>query len=252
MARYQAILAYDGTDFFGYQRQRQGRTVQGVLEEALHALGWAGRTVLAAGRTDRGVHAAGQVIAFDLDWDHHPADLQAALNAGLPADMSIRTLRIARPEFHPRYDARARCYVYQILEQPVRDPLRERYAWRVWPVLDRRGLDQATARLIGRHDFAAFGKPMKPTGGTWRTIREARWQMDGDLLQFRVVADAFLHRMVRRIVHLLVVIGHGRFEPDVIAEYLQNASERTAQGLAPPHGLILTEVTYGKDILSEG
>ena len=143
MARYQVILVYDGTEFFGFQRQARERTVQGIVEDALRQIGWHGRTILAAGRTDTGVHASGQVIAFDLDWAHSTDDLRNGLNANLPADVAVHQVILGRPDFHPRYDAIARRYRYQIYCQSHRDPLRERYAWRVWPALRCEELQQA-------------------------------------------------------------------------------------------------------------
>ena len=136
MARYQVILAYDGTFFKGYQRQAQARTVQAVVETALRQLGWRGRTVLSAGRTDTGVHASGQVIAFDLEWAHPAEELLRALNANLPEDVAAREIHEADLEFHPRYWAVSRRYRYRLFCQETRDPLRERYAWRVWPPVE--------------------------------------------------------------------------------------------------------------------
>lgn len=136
MARYQVTLKYDGTAFFGMQRQATTRTVQGEVEKSLKKIGWAGSSILAAGRTDAGVHASGQVIAFDFEWRHTSDDLRNALNATLPEDVAAGRVQTARDDFHPRYDALARTYRYQIFCQPVRDPLKERYAWRVWPQPD--------------------------------------------------------------------------------------------------------------------
>ncbi len=114
MARYQVILAYDGTHFVGFQRQGRSRTVQGVVEAALRQLGWQGRAILSAGRTDTGVHAAGQVIAFDLDWTHPEKELGRAINANLPQDVAVRSVAPASPDFHPRFDATARRYRYHL------------------------------------------------------------------------------------------------------------------------------------------
>ena len=155
MARYKGKLVYDGTGFSGYQRQRNTRTVQGVVEGALSQLSWQGHSILAAGRTDTGVHAKGQVMAFDLDWSHSTDELLRALNAHLPADVSLMSLETVGPEFHPRFDALYRRYQYRIFSQPVRDPLQERYAWRVWPPLDLSRLQQAADHLVG--DAAAGG-----------------------------------------------------------------------------------------------
>src|SRR5512142_2164625 len=131
MARYQLTLAYDGTDFFGSQRQAKKRTVQGELEKALTKLGWTGRSVLMSGRTDTGVHATGQVASCDLDWLHSDDELVRALNATLPDDMAVQKVCMITADFHPRFDAISRCYRYRLFCQPVRDPLRERFAWRI-------------------------------------------------------------------------------------------------------------------------
>ena len=126
MERYQVILAYDGSHFKGFQRQPNHRSVQGVVETALRKLGWQGNSILAAGRTDTGVHATGQVIAFELEWSHPVQDLQAALNSHLPSDVVARHIRQVCPSFHPRYDASWRRYIYRIYCQPVREPKSDR------------------------------------------------------------------------------------------------------------------------------
>ena len=153
MARYQVILAYDGTEFVGFQRQAQGkksRTVQAAIETALRQIGWQGRAILAAGRTDTGVHAAGQVVAFDLDWSHGEQALLAALNANLPPDVAAQAAFERRADFHPRYDALSRSYRYSIFCRPLRDPLRERYAWRVWPAPELERLQASAMNWLVR------------------------------------------------------------------------------------------------------
>jgi len=245
MARYKVILIYDGTAFHGMQRQASDRTVQGEVEGALRKIGWQGNSLTAAGRTDQGVHASGQVIAFDLDWRHSHLDLQNALNAALPADVSVKNVETAAEGFHPRYDAAARIYRYQIFCQPQRDPLRERYAWRVWPALDFDQLKKAASQLPGSHDFAAFGRPLKPNGPTTRNVFSAEWVREGqDALAFVVSANAFLYHMVRRMVLIQVEIGQGRYPVEVITEYLTGQRHGMIQGLAPPQGLHLEQVLY--------
>src|SRR5512138_103683 len=155
MARYQLTLAYDGTDFFGSQRQVKRRTVQGELEKALCKLGWTGRSILMSGRTDTGVHATGQVAACDLDWSHSDEDLVRALNAALPADVAVHQARIVHAEFHPRFDALSRRYRYRLFCQSLRDPLRERFAWRVGPSIDGEALAEAANLFLGTYDFSA-------------------------------------------------------------------------------------------------
>ena len=244
MARYQVNLVYDGTLFGGFQRQAQGRTVQGEVENALRQLGWQGTSLLAAGRTDRGVHACGQVIAFDFEWSHTDGALQNALNACLPPDVAVHQVRLASDDFHPRYAARARRYCYRILLSPVRDPLRERYAWRVWPALDLNCLEQAASLLIGTHDFAAFGTPAQVGRSTIRHIYRASWWDKGGELFFEVTGNAFLYRMVRRLVGIQVYIAQGKLSLQALSDYLGQPDERRVLILAPPQGLTLMEVYY--------
>jgi tRNA pseudouridine38-40 synthase len=252
MARYQVILAYDGTDFFGFQRQASGpkeRTVQAVVETALRQLGWQGKTVLASGRTDTGVHASGQVIAFDLDWAHPTEALRAAINAHLPEDVAVQKVTPVADDFHPRYAAQARRYCYRLFCQPVRHPLRERYAWRVWPPVDFDRLQAAAVCLHGTHDFAAFGTPPRAGGSTIRTVTRAEWiTASPDELIFEITANAFLFRMVRRLTGFQVAIGQGLIEPQAIQECLESGSKALVQYLAPPVGLTLVEVIYRDDL----
>lgn len=247
MAHYQVIIAYDGTDFCGFQRQANDcRTVQGVVEVALRRIGWRGQSILAAGRTDTGVHASGQVVAFDLDWVHPLAALQAALNANLPPDVAVQAASETPADFHPRYDAVERCYRYRCFCQPVRHPLRERYAWRVWPAVDVERLQQAAACLVGTHDFGAFGTPPRAAGTTIRRVSRAIWWQESDALVFEIRADAFLYHMVRRLVGFQVAIGQGLFLPENLAELLENRTHLLVQRMAPPQGLCLVEVLYAK------
>ena len=250
MARYQLTLSYDGTDFFGSQRQAKRRTVQGELENALHTLGWSGRSILISGRTDTGVHATGQVAAFDLDWSHADSDLVRALNASLPADVAVRDAHVVDAKFHPRFDATSRRYRYKLFCQPLRDPIRERFAWRVSSGLDENVLVSSAKIFPGTHDFSAFGSPTTPNGTTVRTVIGSEWtQVEEDEWHYEVRADAFLYRMVRRLVFVQVALAQGKVSAEKIACSLAEqapAGERSEipAGLAPAHGLTLVEVTY--------
>ena len=246
MAHYQIILAYDGTDFFGFQRQGSTRTVQAELEKALRSLQWTGGAILSAGRTDAGVHASGQVIAFDLDWRHAPEALGRALNAALPSDVAVQSVQVAAPEFHPRYDALARTYQYQVYCSPDRNPLKERFAWRVWPEVDLGMLQAAAGLLRGVHDFAAFGAPTSLGGSTTRQVFAAGWRAQAGGLQFEVTANAFLYHMVRRLVFLQVLAGQGRVSLAQLKAAVEQAQPQTP-GLAPPQGLALVRVQYGSE-----
>lgn len=245
MARYQVILAYDGCGFTGSQRQANSRTVQGEFEKALRKLGWSDKSAIMAGRTDTGVHATGQVAAFDFEWAHTEEKLLKALNADLPPDLAIKSLRPASADFHPRFDAVSRTYRYRLFCAPIRDPLRERYAWRVWPPLDGKALKQNAGIFLGTHDFAAFGSPTTPKGTTVRTVTKTEWRKmpDGEW-QFEVRADAFLYRMVRRLVFAQVSLARGRSSVEKAQHALQKQGNLLA-GLAPSNGLTLIEVNYG-------
>ena len=252
MARYQLTLAYDGTDFFGSQRQVNRRTAQGEFEKALLKLGWTGHSALMSGRTDTGVHATGQVASFDLDWSHTDEELVKALNTTLPTDMAVQKVCMVNADFHPRFDAISRCYRYRLFSQPVRNPIRERFAWRVTSEMNRELLAETARLFLGTHDFAAFGSPTTPTGSTVRTVKNASWTQARDAndeWHFEVRADAFLYRMVRRLVFVQVAVAQGKVSSEAIANALAKpvpagARSEIPAGLAPAHGLTLVEVTY--------
>lgn len=248
MARYQAVLEYDGTDFLGFQRQAEGtRTVQGEVEAALGRIGGASSPVLAAGRTDTGVHASGQVIAFDLNWRHGAPDLLRALNANLPPDAAVKSVAQCAADFHPRYRARARRYRYTIYNAPVRSPLAARTTWHVWPpVLNLTALQAASECLLGQHDFATFGSDPDEGMNTIRTITVAEWAAEPDAgwLRFTVQAEAFLYRMVRSLVGALKQVGAGELDVVEFEELLRARNRALCPPLAPPQGLCLTDVIY--------
>jgi tRNA pseudouridine38-40 synthase len=262
MERYQIILAYDGSHYKGFQRQANARSVQAVVEDALRKVGWIGKSLLAAGRTDTGVHATGQVIAFELDWGHDPQDLQTALNALLPSDVVAREVSRVCPSFHPRYDASWRKYLYRLYCQPVRQPLLEPYAWRVWPAVELNCLRESAKLLIGTHDFGAFGSAPQEGGNTVRVVFRADWTQESPYLIFEIAAQAFLYHMVRRIVYMQVMIAQGRLTMSDLQQALdrgtdtrfqvgqvQNPAYRLVHGLAPAQGLILAEVNYPPEAL---
>jgi tRNA pseudouridine38-40 synthase len=223
-------------------------------------LGWQGQKLLAAGRTDAGVHASGQVVAFDLEWSHSSQSLLHALNAHLPLSVAARHVRRVPLDFHPRYSADWRRYRYQVTCTEFRHPLLERYAWRVWPAVDLTHLQQAAACLAGTHDFAAFGAPLKRLSharrSTVRTVLQAGWSEQELFLAFEITANAFLYHMVRRLVHVQVMIGQGRLSLAALLEALGPSEPANAalqpplvHGLAPAQGLTLVEVHYPLEAL---
>lgn len=243
MALYKLILAYDGTDFSGFQRQGKTRTVQVIVENALRELGWQQKALLFAGRTDAGVHASGQVLAFSLDWQHSSANLVNALNARLPGDVSAIEVTQIEAEFHPRYDASSRRYQYDLYHLPTRQPLLDRYAWQVWPELDADLLATAAQIFIGRYDYFAFGRAMKQGGSTVREVYASSWLRTTEGWQYEVEANAFLYHMVRRLVYVQVQFARGSITLDDIKAGL-HARHPLKPGLAPARGLSLVHVSY--------
>lgn len=243
--RYRARVAYDGAAYAGFQRQREGQpTVQSTIEAALQTITHRPVTIIGAGRTDSGVHATGQVIAFDLpDWRHGADTLQRALNASLPEDIAASEVAFAAETFHPRYDAQRRRYAYRIWNAPLRAPLERRYSWHVATPLALAKLVDAAACLLGRHDFATFGRP--PQGeNSVRDVFVSEWERDGEMLIYHIEANAFLYRMVRSVVGTLCEVGHGRRTVAGFKAALEAADRTQAGQTAPPQGLCLRSVTY--------
>ncbi len=245
-SRYRATVEYDGTDFLGYQVQAQGRTVQGEIEKSLKRVTQSAIRIVAAGRTDAGVHATGQVIAFDVAWRHPLKDLHRALNATVGYDIIITDLRLVDPIFHPRFQALSRTYQYQIINQPWPTILQQRYAYHLSQKLDVAAMNEAGQIFIGSHDFASFGKP--PQGNiTIREVMLVDWLINDDnRLTFTITANAFLYRMVRRIVGTLIQVGLGHLAVDAIKDILEAKDLTRSAPPAPAHGLCLVNVTYPK------
>jgi len=245
VTRYRAIIAYDGTDYHGFQRQAPEHepTIQGEIEQALTKISQSGVTVLGSGRTDAGVHATGQVIAFNAEWRHSLKDLQRALNAMLPADIAVLDLDEAALDFHPRYDAVSREYVYTIYDAPVRHPLYRLNALHVAEPLDVGAMNAAAADLVGEHDFAAFGLP---TAGdvTVRRMLRAECRADLPLVCLELEANGFLYRMVRSIVGTLLLVGRGEMTLEQFRAVMEARDRSRAGAPVPPQGLCLTRVNY--------
>jgi tRNA pseudouridine38-40 synthase len=241
--RFRATVEYDGTEFSGFQVQPGARTVQGELEAALARLsGGIRQPVDGAGRTDAGVHASGQVIAFTYPGRLSVAELEEALNATLPPDVAIRDLRTAPASFHPRHAARYREYRYTVWNGP-RSPLRERTALRVRTPLDSEAMARAATAFEGRHDFSAFGgADPNPV----RNVHRVRVRREGDLITIDVRADAFLRGMVRRMVAALLAVGAGKIEVEAVAAALADRRPALAGAAAPAQGLCLRRVVLGR------
>jgi len=241
--RFRATVEYDGTEFCGFQLQVGSRTVQGELEAALARLSGGNRQpVMGAGRTDAGVHAVGQVIAFTYPGKLSVEALTEALNGILPPDVAIRDLRRAPAGFNPRYAARYRDYRYSIWNGP-RSPLRERTAHWVRAGLDLAAMARAATALEGRHDFSAFGRAdPQPV----RTVHRIRVRRTGSLVTIDVRADAFLRGMVRRIVATLLAVGTGKLEASAVGTLFTAGRPALGGAAAPARGLCLRRVILGR------
>jgi tRNA pseudouridine38-40 synthase len=240
--RYRATVEYDGTDFAGFQLQAGSRTVQGELEAALARLSnGARRRVDGAGRTDAGVHATGQVIAFTYTGRLSAEGLAGALNGNLPRDVAIRDVQQVPKGYHPRYAARYREYRYTVWNGP-RSPLRERTALLVLAPLDTEAMARAASIFVGRHDFSPFGSA---EGHTIRTVHSIRVRRRGHLVTIDVRADAFLRGMVRRLVAVLLEVGRGDMDEMAVVRALAGPGPAIAGAAAPAQGLCLRRVAPG-------
>jgi tRNA pseudouridine38-40 synthase len=241
-------LAYDGTDFAGWQLQPDLRTLQGSLEETLAKITGRQSRVFASGRTDAGVHALGQVVSFETESALPAEVLHKALNAELPNDMSAISVEDAPPQFNARRDAKRKRYRYLICDWRVRDVFRRRFAWQIYRRLDVEAMQRASRVLVGKHDFASFETSGSERETTVRTIFDLsifrHKPPDGHVVQFEVEADGFLYNMVRNFVGTLVEVGQGRQSEAWVNEVLAACDRRRAGPTAPPHGLCLMSVSY--------
>lgn len=240
-------LAYDGTDFQGYQTQPGGQTIQDHLESAIgEFLDMPSHLVetTAAGRTDAGVHATGQVVHLDTLADRPPWNWVRGLNTFLPQSIRVRWVAEAPAEFHARFSAIRRSYTYRIYNSPVDCPLHQRFATWVFQPLDLDRMQQAAACLVGEHDFSAFRAAECQAASPIRRLDSITWERQGSLLLCHLEGNAFLHHMVRNLVGSLAEIGRGARPLDWMAELLCARDRSLAARTYPPQGLCLTGVAY--------
>jgi tRNA pseudouridine38-40 synthase len=242
MKNYKVILAYDGTDFHGWQRQPDGRTVQGVLEEAVRKVTQKKTVVHGAGRTDAGVHALGQVAGFRGAFKLADDVLLRALNAVLPADVRVFSLEEAPAGFHARKSARFKVYRYRIVHAPQASPLDRRYVLH-WPYpLDLRAMRRAARFFVRTDDFSAFSsnRDRSPV----RTVRRSEIRKTGPEIVYTIEAGGFLRYMVRTIVGTLIEVGRGRIAPEQVEEIFRRRDRSLAGPTAAAKGLTLVRVDY--------
>ena len=245
MARYRFTIEYDGTPFAGWQRQDGQSTVQGALEQALARLGEEGVVVHGAGRTDAGVHAIGQVAHVDLTKDWTPDRLMGAINAQVrPDPVAVLSAEVAGGEFHARFSATARHYLFRLLDRrppPVLD--RNRVWWVSYP-LDADVMHAAAQSLVGHHDFTTFRSAQCQAASPVKTLDRLDVNRVGDEIHVRASARSFLHNQVRSLVGTLKLAGDGKWTPADVRTALDAADRAACGPVAPPQGLYLVSVDY--------
>lgn len=242
--RFRLTIEYDGTRYCGWQMQASDDTIQARIEMVLEILFNQKIRIQAAGRTDAGVHALGQVAAFDAPRPFGAAELLRALNAMLPSDIAVREVAEASDDFDPRRAACARVYEYRIINRELRSAFDNRYSWQIREPLDLAAMQTAAGRFLGEHDFAAFRTLGTETKTTVRRIYCSQWTQRGDLLLYRVEGSSFLRRMVRSMVAAMVEVGRRRMTADAITALLSGGDRTQAPAAAPSCGLFLVEVRY--------
>jgi tRNA pseudouridine38-40 synthase len=247
---YKLVLQYDGTDFHGWQVQEDLRTVQGELTSALSLIDGRSVSVHGSGRTDAGVHAEGQVANVDIQREISPEKLRSAINGNIGRDVRVLTVNTADDDFHARYSAVEKTYVYRIVTGPVISPFWSRYAHHDARRLDLESMKQCAELFLGKHDWTAFSAAQSDVEDRVRTLTRlevlsrADERLRGSLIEIRVSADGFLRYMVRAIAGTLMALGRGELERDAIGEAIETGNRPLAAVTAPAHGLTLLSVRY--------
>ena len=244
--RFRLTIAYDGTNYAGWQVQPGKETVQGAIEAAIEATSGVKVKLHGSGRTDRGVHARGQVAHFDLETRMTPRSMLFALNSRLPADIRILDVKKAPDAFHARRTAHSKEYRYVVFNGAILPPCDRLYAVQIHRPLDLERMRAGAARFVGEHDFRAFmANPQREVESTVREITSFEITKRGSFVTFKVRGNGFLYKQVRSMVGMLVRIGHGQEMPEKVTEWLDGRAERTARvPSAPPQGLTLWKVWY--------
>ncbi|TME03755.1 MAG: tRNA pseudouridine(38-40) synthase TruA [Chloroflexi bacterium] len=238
------VLEYDGSGFAGWQQQATGRTVEAELKRALRSITGKAITVYAAGRTDAGAHAEGQVVNFHTDGRIQPRRMLAALNARLPEDVAALSAEEVSNDFHARYSARWRRYRYRYLDRLSRPALERGRCWHVRGPLEVDAMSRAARALIGKHDWTTYCSASEPPDARMREMRSAEVTRRGDGIELELVAEGFLRGLARSIAGALAEVGRGKQPPEWVGKILQARDRRQAPRTAPAGGLTLMEVIY--------
>lgn len=244
MRRILLEVAYDGTDYVGWQVQPNGVSIESVLNRELSKFFKEEIKVIGASRTDSGVHAHSAMCVFDTHARMRADKVSYALNAFLPKDIVIQKSMEVDPSFHPRYEQSEKTYVYRILNRRMRDPMLRRNTYFYCRDLDVQRMQEAAQKLLGEHDFISFASPHFTAKTTVRTLYECRVDRSGDLIEITVRGNGFLYNMVRIIAGTLIEVGNGRFNPADMDRILEAKDREAAGPTAPAHGLTLERTKY--------
>ena len=237
-------IAYDGTNYCGWQMQTNGKTIEEIVTKAVSKLNAHDTIIIGASRTDSGVHAIGNVAVFDTELAMDESKFAYALNTYLPNDIKVQSSREVPLDWHPRKQDSIKTYRYQIFNRRIDDPLKNRYAYFCYYRLDVDKMRAASSYLIGQHDFAAFCTPVKFEKNTIRIIYSLNIRQDGDMITITVRGNGFLYNMVRIIVGTLVKVGVGAYPPEHVAKILSSKDRQKAGTTIPPQGLTLVDIEY--------
>lgn len=243
--RYKLLIEYDGSEFVGWQRQKSGLSVQEVLENALSTALRSPITIFGSGRTDTGVHAIGQVAHFEWEEELNLFKLRESLNALVrPHLISIHQVEKTSDDFHARFSAKQRSYIYQILNTPYPPALLKNKAWWVYTPLDVDLMQEAANLLIGKHDFSTFRASECQAKSPIKTIDEITFVKEGDLIKMQIKAKSFLHHQVRNIIGTLVLVGQKKWSIDDFKNALEKKDRKAGGPTAPADGLYFISVKY--------
>ena len=243
MPTYRVDVSYDGSNFHGFAKNRDVRTVQEELEVALARIFGETIEIVCAGRTDAGVHARHQVISFPADASIDTQRIRKSVTTMLGPEIVATDAMVVPDDFSARFSATARAYRYRVLATPTPDPLRRLTTWHVPHDLDVAAMNRAAAGFVGEHDFASFCRHA-PNRSSVRRVLSAQWVPEGDLIEFRISASAFCQQMVRSLTGFCVAAGRGRVDAGSVPEVLARRDRNAAPEIAPPRGLVLWEVIY--------
>lgn len=244
MLNVKLTLAYDGTCYHGFQRQKNAVSIQEVLERTLKRVYGEDISITGSGRTDAGVHARGQVVNYYAPFEIPVERIPYALNSILPDDIRVLMADYVLPEFHARFDARSKIYSYTIDQGEFHSVFTRLYSYHLPVSLDVKAMEQASRYFLGRHEFSAFCSSKSLVKDRNREVKKAQWEKEGELLRFIIEADGFLYNMVRIIVGTLLEVGQGRIQSEAISRIIDSGNRNTAGPTVPARGLCLEKVFY--------